>query len=354
MTDGIIRLFPGERRDFWQETAQLEAELQEIRLRAGKPVVLLHHGKERYLNAAGSLTDRLSEAYCTDSMELTGLLQHICNYSLYAYEEELSQGYLTVPGGHRVGVAGQAVAEGTEKIRTIKYISCMNIRIAHERRGVADNVLPKLYQGGRILNTLIISPPGCGKTTLLRDLIRQVSDGSVYGCGQSVGVVDERSELAGCYQGIPQLDVGMRTDVLDACPKALGMMLLLRSMSPGVIAVDELGGAGDLEALSLAASCGSAILATAHGEGIQDAVRKLGRDILLRQRLFQRFLVLGREKGVPVIRKLYGEEAADAAFTGRMYDCDRQSGTGNLVSGAVASQAANSPYSNGNTGAFNE
>lgn len=354
MAGGIIRLFPGEQRSFWQETARMEEELQEIRLRAGKPIILLYRGKELYLDKAGRPTDRLSESRSTDGSELSGLLQHICNYSLYAYEEELSQGYLTVPGGHRVGVTGQTVLDGRENIRTIKHISCMNIRIAHERKGAADAVLPGLYRKGRLLNTLIISPPGCGKTTLLRDLIRQVSDGNACGQGQSVGVVDERSELAGCYQGISQLDVGIRTDVLDACPKALGMMLLLRSMSPRVIAVDELGGAADLEALYLAASCGSAILATIHGEGLQDAVRKLGQGALLQQRLFQRFLILGKKRGVPAVLEVYGEEEADAALTGRMYDRDRQSGSGNMVSGAVAYQTADSARASGNIGAFDE
>lgn len=147
------------------------------------------------------------------------------------------------------------------------------------------------------MNTLLISPPGCGKTTLLRDMVRQISDGNAYGKGKCVGVVDERSEIAGCYQGKPQNDVGIRTDVLDACPKALGMMLLLRAMSPQVIAIDELGGTADNEALRMASSCGCKLLATVHGAGLEDVRRKDGMEKLLQEGIFQRFFILGKKDG---------------------------------------------------------
>ena len=167
------------------------------------------------------------------------------------------------------------MSENETVIRTLKNIAFINIRVAHEIRGAADGILPKLYKKGKFQNTLIVSPPGFGKTTLLRDLIRQISDGNTYGAGLRVGVVDERSELAGSYLGRPQNDLGMRTDVLDGCPKAQGMLLLLRSMSPQVIAVDELGGESDIEALNQLVSCGIRILGSVHGTNADDLRRKI-------------------------------------------------------------------------------
>ena len=175
-------------------------------------------------------------------------------------------------------------------IRTLKNMAFINIRVAHENRGAADGILPKLYKKGKFQNTLIVSPPGFGKTTLLRDLIRQISDGNTYGAGLRVGVVDERSELAGSYLGRPQNDLGMRTDVLDGCPKAQGMLLLLRSMSPQVIAVDELGEETDRRALQKAAACGCGLLATLHGTDETDAAKRLGESCL--RQIFDRIVIL--------------------------------------------------------------
>lgn len=339
MSDSLLGLFPLKWREFWRYAAAEEENLQEIRLRVDRPVIIIKQGRECYLDERGYFTDKQDKAYISREEDLEGFLQHICNYSLYAFEDEIRQGFITVAGGHRVGIAGQVVLDKPGSVRTIKHISYMNIRIAHEIKGAADKVLPKLYIDGRLKNTLIISPPGCGKTTLLRDLIRQISNGNAYGEGLCVGVVDERSEIAGSYMGKPQNDVGMRTDVLDACPKALGMMLLLRSMAPQVIAIDELGGREDMEALHLAAACGSRIVATIHGEGLKDVCRKFGADNLLREQIFESFLVLGKSEGKCRIMRYYGREEAYAEIGGNGYDCGRLSGAGAMVQAAAASQS---------------
>ena len=308
MTGKLLQLFPLEKREFWKRAAEAEGEIQEIRIRADSPILIMCSGQEWYLDEEGNFTDRHSNGCRITAQELEQLLQHICHYSLYAFEDEIKQGFITVSGGHRVGLAGQAVLETDGRLRTIKHICYMNIRVADEVKGAADKVLPFVYENGVPKNVLIISPPGCGKTTLLRDLIRQISEGNAYGKGLCVGVVDERSEIAGSYLGKPQNDVGTRTAVLDACPKALGMMMLLRSMSPRVIGVDELGGREDMEALRMAASCGCRLLATVHGENLESIKNKPGVRELLGEGMFDLFLVLGKEAGKCVIREICGKE----------------------------------------------
>lgn len=306
MENSILQMFPSRYRELWSQAAERQDHIQEIRLRAGRPVVLHMDGREVFLTEEGNLTEDLRRARCAGTRELSEMLEHICHYSPYAFEEELRRGFVTVSGGHRVGVAGQAVPEGDGSIRTLKNISFLNIRVSHERKGAADRVLPKIYQKGRLKSILIISPPGCGKTTLLRDLIRRISDGNPYGEGLTVGVVDERSELAGSFQGIPQNDMGMRTDVLDGCPKERGMLMLLRSMSPQVIAIDELGSEGELKALAQAAACGCRVLSTVHGENRKDVERRFGLGTGYWERMFDLFIMLGRTEGKCVVRQIEG------------------------------------------------
>lgn len=308
MQESLRRLFPKDRQRFWEQTVKAADDIREIRLRINRPILIRCSKGDCYLDEQGAFTECVEEAHKATEAELELFLMHICHDSPYAFEDEIRQGFITVPGGHRIGVVGQAVLEGDGRLRALKHIYYMNIRISHQMFGVANHLLPQIYEQGELQNILIISPPGCGKTTLLRDLVRQISNGNAYGAGLSVGVVDERSELAGSYLGRPQNDLGSRTDVLDACPKVLGMMLLLRSMSPQVIAVDELGGEEDVAALKLACACGSRILATIHGTGPADVAYKF--PALFDSRIFDCIIVLGRKGDDPCVERIYRKEDA--------------------------------------------
>lgn len=193
----IQNLFSGNIRRLLLQADLDYEKLYEIRLRAGRPMFLIYDGGECFLRTRGR------EPYLVTREDLKETLEYVSGYSLYAYEDELRQGYMSVQGGHRVGVTGKVILDG-DRIRGMKYISCINLRLAHEIRGCADPVMEHIRKENWTAHTLLISPPRCGKTTLLRDMIRQLSNGYGKVPGVTVGVVDERSELAGCYQGMPQ------------------------------------------------------------------------------------------------------------------------------------------------------
>jgi stage III sporulation protein AA len=278
--------------------------LEEIRLRADKPLMIFKGGHDYFINESGKISVFNDGSMIVDRADIEKSLQYMSNYSIYAIEEELKQGFLTLRGGHRVGITGRVVADG-KAIKTLKNICGMNIRIAREVRGCSLNLIKGLYSDG-VKHTLIASPPGCGKTTLLRDMIRLLSSGlgDINLRGSKVGIVDERSEIAGCYMGVPQRDVGVRTDVLDACPKAQGMTMLLRSMSPEIIAVDEIGSQEDADAIEDAINSGVKVIATAHGRDIDEILKRPGVKNLMDHRAFEKVVILSRRKGPGTIEEI--------------------------------------------------
>lgn len=289
----ILNIFPNHIRDKFLEVSGSVEKLREIRLSAERPVRVLLEEGEFFLSERGELQKGLSkETWHITSGEVELILNHICNYSRYAYEEDIRQGFITVPGGHRIGVAGQVILGEDGRIKNMKYIRHLNIRISHEIIGAADLLMPFVHHQGELYNTLLIAPPGCGKTTMLRDFVRQVSEGGCYAKGKQIGVVDERSEIAGSYMGLPGNRLGIRTDVLDACPKVQGMMLLVRSMAPEVIAVDEIGSKEDLQAIDTIRQSGCKIIATMHGCSMEDVS---GKNV--DGRMFERFVFLEKKNG---------------------------------------------------------
>jgi stage III sporulation protein AA len=297
----IQNLFAGSIRQLLVEADLDYDKLYEIRLRVGRPLFLQYDGGECFLRKRGS------EPYIVTREDLQETLEYVTGYSLYAYEEEIRQGYISVQGGHRVGVTGKVILD-CGRIRGMKYISCINVRLAHQVLDCADQVMPYIQTKDWVAHTLIVSPPRCGKTTLLRDIIRQISNGRDEIPGLTVGVVDERCELAGCYQGVPQNDMGMRTDVLDGCPKAEGMQMLIRSMSPAVVAVDELGKEEDFHAVESVIHSGCKLIATAHGNSLEDVLGQPFFQKLMKEKLFERYIFLGKNGQAGIVEGVFDGE----------------------------------------------
>ena len=292
------------------ENSDIDFErLQELRLRMNEPFIIRYDGKEYFVAENGSLTKEYEDAYEINAADIKETLEYISSFSLYAYEDEIRQGFITVQGGHRIGLAGKVVLE-QGRVKSVKHISFINIRMSHEKKGCGTEIMPYIYEGNQICHTLIISPPGCGKTTLLRDIVRMISDGFKNHPGVSVGVVDERSEIGACYRGIPQNDVGIRTDILDCCPKAEGMLMLIRSMSPAVIAVDEIGKREDIDALAYVMNCGCQMLATVHGASVDDVKNKPILRKLAEEKLFKRFIVLSGREIPGTIESIFDERGS--------------------------------------------
>ncbi len=279
--------------------------LQEIRLRAGKPLAVSVGGSNRFVSPKGELLTTPRGALRVDWDMILKSLEFMSRSSMYAFENEMRNGYITVEGGHRIGMVGRSICQNGQ-MTGINPIAGLNVRIAHEIRGCAEKLLPYLEEEGVLQHTLIVSPPGGGKTTILRDLIRLASDRLHL----AVAVADERSEIGGCYRGIPQCELGMQTDVLDGCPKAEGMLMLLRTMNPQVIAADELGGRAELEAVVTVLHAGVKLLCTAHSNTLEELQRRPGFDQLLNNGIFERIVVLSGRQGPGTVEGIYrrGEE----------------------------------------------
>lgn len=265
-------------------TRQQKAQAEEFRLRAGFPVsVLLPEGELRLQPEGGAAEVRQAE--------LEQLCDRVTGYSRYAAGEAIGSGFITAPNGFRIGLCGTAVVREGCCIN-LRDISSVAVRIGRARPGLALELLPRLTEAGQLCSTLILSPPGLGKTTLLRDLIRTVSNGTAELPPHRTAVVDERGELAVMYRGKAQMDLGSHSDVLDACPKAVAIPMLLRSMNPQVIALDEITAPADLRAAEEAANCGVILLATIHAANRQELAEKPLFRRLESMAVFRRFVTI--------------------------------------------------------------
>ena len=285
--DEILRYFPNKKYQIFsnllQENPQIANELQEIRIRVDKPIILKLREKDLILQ------------YNILQAEILQIVERLCENSIYAYKNQICEGFITIKGGHRVGLTGSCVIENG-KITNIKYISSLNIRIAREVKNCSTRILREIIdiENKTIYNSIIVAPPGRGKTTILRDIIRRLSDGieEINFRGKTCGVVDERGEIAAMYKGAPQNDVGIRTDIIENVSKNKGIHMLIRTMAPEIIACDEIGSKEDVEAIHYALYSGVKGIFTMHGKNVEDIKNNKQIYELIENREIQKIIFL--------------------------------------------------------------
>ena len=263
-------------------------KLQEIRIRVNRPLIFKYDDEEIISN------------YSINQKEIVGILQMLCDNSIYSYQTQICNGFITLYGGHRVGITGN-IAMKDGKISNVNYISSLNFRIAKEIIGISDSIINHVITENGVNNTLIISPPGCGKTTILRDLTRNVSNR-----GYTVSLIDERGEIAAMYKGVPQNDVGIRCDVMDNVTKSLGMRIAVRTMSPQVIVADEIGTEDDIDAINYGVCSGVKGIFSAHAANINEFRLNENLNKLYEQKIFKKLIFLekmGKIKNIYTLDK---------------------------------------------------
>ena len=293
MLEEILKILPQEISTEIKKICG-SSNINEIRLRVGKKVLLIASKIE------------IEGEYVITLKDLLDILVRISKNSIYAIQNEINNGFVVLKGGHRIGVCGEVIIEDG-KIKNIKNINSMNIRVARQLIGCSDKVLPYIIKNNEFTNTLIVSPPGCGKTTMLRDIIRQLSNGikKLNFSGKNVGLVDERGEIAAVSQGIANLDVGLRTDIMSNVPKYLGMQMLVRSMGIDIIATDEIGSIDDINAIKYANCSGVSLIFTMHGKDLNDILGRYEIKNIIEENLFRNIIILSNKRGVGTVEKIY-------------------------------------------------
>ena len=298
----ILSYFGENIKRYIEKEIIYKQDIEEIRLRTNKPIIIKDSNGNTILD------------HIVTIQELLETFQKICEHSIYSYQKQICEGFITIKGGHRVGITGSCVIEDG-KIININYISSLNFRIAREKKDVSNKILKYIIHDDEIANTLIVSKPGCGKTTILRDLVRKISTDieELNFKGKTCGIVDERGEIAAMYKGVPQNDIGILSDVISNSSKSQGMRMLIRSMAPEVIVCDEIGSKEDVETINYAMCCGVKGIFTAHGNTFEEILLNEEIKKLINKNIIETIIILGDKKRGE-IKKVYKLNKEDKSY----------------------------------------
>ena len=299
----ILLVMPDNLRTILGKAFEQTTEVEEIRLRTGRPLIIGASGGNFAVLSSGNISPAIGGAYIVNETDIKRIFSQICDNSVYAHTEEIKKGYITIKGGHRVGFSGKAVMSGDD-VENIRDINSINLRIASQRLGMASEYINDILKNRQVKNTLVVSPPCCGKTTLLRDLTRQISNSGV-----KVSVIDERGEISAMHRGVPQNDIGVQTDVIEDAPKAKAIEIMLRSMSPNVIVCDEIATEEDIKALKRCFGAGVGVIASAHAGSFEEIKNRSLIKPILGENGFKKIIVLRRN-----------DESISKRITGEIYE----------------------------------
>ncbi len=284
----------------------ISGNIEEIRLRINRPLIIGTAAGNFAVLSSGNVSPAIGGAYIVNETDIRRIFCTLCENSVYAHSEEIKQGYITIRGGHRAGFSGKAVVTGG-RIENIRDINSINIRVASERIGTASEYAKDIIVNDCVVNTLVVSPPGCGKTTLLRDMARLISNSGI-----KVAVVDERGEIAAIYRGMPQNNIGMQTDVMEDAPKGRAIPMLLRSMSPQVIICDEIATEEDIAAIEKSFGAGVGVIASAHAGSFEE---------IKNRKIFKNVWGKGKFEKVIVLKR--NNDSLSKMITGEVYEVDK-------------------------------
>lgn len=304
--------------------SEMKQKIKEIHVRQGRPLTVNTGGEVLFVTRAGGLSRQFSsQVYIAEKRELNESFKILCGYSVHSFQNEIRAGFLTIKGGHRAGICGTAVTE-QGRLSGVRDISSISLRVARQIKGAANDLLAKAYAGGstalpNVCSTLIAGVPASGKTTLLRDLIRQLASGA---CGRlyKVAVVDERGELGAAFQGAPQNDLGYCCDLLDGYPKGEGMNLALRTLSPHIIVCDEIGAEEDAAAIMASLNAGVPVIATVHASCLEELLKRRHIAGLLRDGAFDKIAFLKGAGQPSKVAEVWKWEDIDAQIRGNRFD----------------------------------
>lgn len=281
----VYKYLPEKFRYPLTKSSFCDTDIQEVRLRINRPFCITINNVERYLLSDGTVSENTSYGIPCTKQDLLQCFDSICNHSVHSYAKELSQGYITLEGGNRVGLCGTYIFKGTE-LHTVKDISSINIRIAHQVRGSANQIF-NMVDFSTPKGLLIVGKPLSAKTTILRDLCRLIS--SKF----KVSIIDERCEIGGVYNGIPQNDIGLKADIFNGYPKDIGINCAVRTMSPDIIVCDEIGSLQDFKAIKMGTVCGVKFICTAHADSVQQVLNNPNFNEILNTNALDYIVLLG-------------------------------------------------------------